>query len=73
MRLIYDPEADAADIVLGDMSSFVEEHVPSVHTPGATLILRFDEHKKLVGIEVLGASVILPAGCLRDAVEGGAD
>lgn len=58
MKWIYDPDADAAHMVLSDIPVDESEEV----TPG--VIFDFDEAGLIVGIEVLNASSRLPQSVL---------
>ena len=71
MRLTYDPSADAAYLHLadpiGDGESATQIH--SITTPGdrGEVALDFDADGRLLGIEVLHASAVLPTRVLADA------
>ena len=70
MRLIYDSEADAASIYLVDSiqpGGTARSEVCDVELPGCSVILDFDAADKLIGIELLGASKLLPAKLLETA------
>jgi uncharacterized protein YuzE len=75
MRVTYDASADAAYIELagplGDGQSASQIH--SLVTPGGRgeVALDFDDAGRLLGIEVLGASAVLPASVLAGAVRIG--
>jgi uncharacterized protein YuzE len=75
MRVTYDPAADAAYVELagpiGDGESATTIH--SIMTPGdrGEVALDFDADGRLLGIEVLHASAVLPASVLADAVRLG--
>jgi uncharacterized protein YuzE len=58
MKWSYDPEADAAHMVLDDATIDESEEV----TPG--VIFDFDVSGRIVGIEVLNASARLPKSVL---------
>lgn len=72
MRVTYDPAADAAYVELagpvGDGE--VATTIHSIATPGdrGEVALDFDADGRLLGIEVLRASAVLPAAVLADAV-----
>ena len=72
MRVTYDPVADAAYVELagpiGDGEAATAAH--SISTPGGRgeVTLDFDADGRLLGIEVLRASAVLPAAVLADAV-----
>jgi uncharacterized protein YuzE len=71
MRVTYDPVADAAYVELagpiGDGESASTIH--SIMTPGdgGEIALDFDADGRLLGIEVLHASAVLPAAVLAEA------
>jgi uncharacterized protein YuzE len=68
MKLIYDPEADAASIRLLDSiqsGGVARSHVCDIELTGCSVILDFDAADKLIGIELLGASRILPEETLK--------
>ncbi len=67
MDITYDTEVDAAYIRLAEGPS--ERQVHSIVPPqeNGEIVLDFDAHGRLIGIEVLGARAILP-----DALLGGA-
>lgn len=58
MKWTYDPDADAAHIILADIAIDESEEV----TPG--VIFDFDNDGGIVGIEVLNASTRLPKSAL---------
>ncbi|MBP2456906.1 uncharacterized protein YuzE [Clavibacter michiganensis] len=70
--MTYDPVADAAYVELagpvGDGEAATTIH--SITTPDdrGEVALDFDADGRLLGIEVLGASAVLPAAVLADAV-----
>jgi uncharacterized protein YuzE len=69
MKLVYDPDADAASIYLVDSiqpGGTARSHVCDVELTDCSVILDFDATDKLIGIEILGASRILPAGALEN-------
>ncbi|MFD2340450.1 DUF2283 domain-containing protein [Clavibacter tessellarius] len=71
MRVTYDAVADAAYIALagpvGDGEAATT--IPAITTPGdrGEVALDFDAHGRLLGIEVLHASAVLPAAVLAEA------
>jgi uncharacterized protein YuzE len=75
MRVTYDPAADAAYVSLveaiGDGEAATQIH--SIGTPGdrGEVALDFDADGRLLGVEVLNASAVLPAEVLADAVRLG--
>jgi uncharacterized protein YuzE len=66
VRMTHDPEADAVYIGLSDARPVEGEEV----APG--VILDFDEHGRVVGIEVLTASKVLAPGDWQKAPLPGA-
>ncbi|AJW77892.1 DUF2283 domain-containing protein [Clavibacter michiganensis] len=72
MRVTYDAAADAAYIELtGPIAAGgVASQIHSLITPGGRgeVALDFDADGRLLGIEVLHASAVLPAAVLADAV-----
>ncbi|WP_204577190.1 DUF2283 domain-containing protein [Clavibacter michiganensis] len=75
MQVTYDPSADAAYVELtgplGDGAAATTIH--SIMTPGGRgeVALDFDADGRLLGIEVLHASAVLPAAVLAEAVRIG--
>ncbi|MFT7767042.1 DUF2283 domain-containing protein [Clavibacter tessellarius] len=71
MRVTYDAVADAAYIALagpvGDGEAATQIH--SITTPGdrGEVALDFDADGRLLGVEVLHASAVLPAAVLAEA------
>ena len=59
MKVNYDKEADAAYIYLKKISPGEVKHSIELNK---NIILDFDSQKKLVGIEILSASKIIPEG-----------
>ncbi|MGW5383476.1 DUF2283 domain-containing protein [Nocardia sp. NPDC003963] len=68
MHVTYDPAADAAYLAvkpsIGAGEAVRQHRVP---IDKAELVLDFDENDRLLGIEVLGAGVVLPAEVLEAA------
>ncbi len=64
MRISYDSTADAAMIRLVEDSGPQHSVACDVEFDQAAVILVLSDQDKLVGIEVLGASKILPPGLL---------
>ncbi|MEK6903007.1 MAG: DUF2283 domain-containing protein [archaeon] len=58
MRVVYDKQADAAYIYLMDKKE--KGQVKKTITMNENVILDFDADKKLIGIEILSASKIVP-------------
>jgi uncharacterized protein YuzE len=71
MRVTYDAAADAAYIALGGPigDGDVGATIHSITTPGdhGEVALDFDADGRLLGIEVLHASAVLPAAVLAEA------
>jgi len=73
VRVTYDPQADAGYVYLREIESGGAKHtVPlddldSRVEAAGNLILDFDGEERLIGIEVLNASEVLPPELLRDA------
>ncbi len=68
MKIRFDPEADAAFIYFGtDAESVARTEPCDVEFQGASVILMIGASGRLVGLEVLGASKILPASVLDEA------
>ena len=71
MRTTYDREADAVYIALVDVApgeATVQHEVPTGNED-STIVLDFDERGFLLGVEVLGASVVLRAEVLANATQ----
>ena len=58
MKVTYDKQADAAYIYLKDQISKGE--VKDTISMNENIILDFDSNKKLIGIEILSASKVVP-------------
>ncbi|ALD13997.1 DUF2283 domain-containing protein [Clavibacter capsici] len=75
MRLTYDPVADAAYVELADpiADGDAATTIHSITTPGdrGEVALDFDADGRLLGLEVLHASAVLPAAVLAEAVRIG--
>jgi uncharacterized protein YuzE len=70
MRISYDPEANAASIYLVEHIAFgeeVENFVCGPTIPNTSIILGFDNQRKLISIEILGARELLPQQVLEQA------
>ena len=70
MRTTYDPRADAAFVYLVDViqpGGAPRSHMCDVAFDQAAVILVFSPEDKLVGLEVLGASRVLPQVVLGTA------
>lgn len=60
MKVTYDKDADAAYIYLKDKIDKGE--VKNTISMNDNVILDFDSNKKLIGIEILSASKVIPKG-----------
>ena len=63
MRITFDREADAAFIYLIDSIGFggvTRTELCDAQVDSGSIILAFDEDDRLVGLEILGASRVLP-------------
>jgi uncharacterized protein YuzE len=70
MRLVYDREADAAKIAFVDSIGFggvAKSVVCDVKLTDAAITLDFDTEDRLIAIELLGASKLLPAKLLEES------
>lgn len=71
MRITYDQTVDAAYIALVDeiADGAVTQQLHSLATPGelGEVTLDFDENGRLLGVEVLGATKVLPKEVLAVA------
>lgn len=70
MRVEYDRTVDAAYVLLQEIAAggVARTYSCDPHEAGAEINLDFDSADRLVGIEVLGASLHLPAALLEAAV-----
>jgi uncharacterized protein YuzE len=70
MRLTYDAEVDAAFVYvaekIGDGEVDHSREVPEL-AAGTMTLFHFDSQGKVLGIEFVGASKLLPPEALRDA------
>ena len=74
MRITYDSDADAAYVYLKDRIAFgevVRTELCDVEIQEGAVILGFDSHRKLVGIEILGAGKLLNHETLNAASGSG--
>lgn len=69
MQVTYDPEADAAYIALSSTRTGRIVWNPEVVTSVGSVILDIDVNGKLLGVEVLAASVTLDPDVLARAVQ----
>ena len=62
MKATYDKEADAAYIYLKE--NIGKGEIKSTISMNENIILDFDKDKKLIGIEILSASKIIPTSSI---------
>lgn len=72
MRVTYDPSVDAGYISLREIDSGGVKHTVPLDSDGGleslgSIVLDFDGEERLIGIEVLNASDVLPPELLREA------
>jgi uncharacterized protein YuzE len=70
VELIYDSDADAAKINLAGATrqgAVEKSHVCDIELANCSVVLDFDAKDHLVGIEILGASRLLPEQILGEA------
>ena len=72
MRVTYDPSVDAGYIALREIDSGGVKHTVPLDSEGGleplgSILLDFDGEERLIGIEVLNASDVLPPELLREA------
>lgn len=73
MRLTYDPEADAAFVYLVDRIGPGEaprSMICDLEIEQGAVILLFNKDDEIVGLEVLGASRLLPEEILKSVPRG---
>lgn len=76
MRLTYDPDADAAFVVLVDEippGGAPRSHMCDLEVREGAVILLLDADGRLLGLELLGASRLLPPAVLASAAGSGVD
>ncbi|AGL15227.1 DUF2283 domain-containing protein [Actinoplanes sp. N902-109] len=66
MRMTLDPAADAAYVELAGAEHRSVENI-TVDRPDGMIVLDFDADGHLLGVELLGAQVLLPPDALADA------
>jgi uncharacterized protein YuzE len=69
MRLTHDPEADAATLYLVDSiehGGVARIHICDTEQANCAVILDFDSADRLIAIELLGASRLLPGELLKN-------
>jgi len=72
MRIVYDQQSDAATIYLAgeiDPGGAPRSLMTDLEVKEGAVILLLSEEEQIVGIEVLGASKLLPASVLAAAVD----
>lgn len=70
MRVTFDPEANAAYVYLKDQippGGVSRSEFCDVEVAGGPVFLQFDSDGRLIGIEILGATELLPAEVLDEA------
>ena len=68
MRLTYDNEANAAYLELDDIAEGTAVENVVVQRPGrGDIVLDFDADGRLLGVEVIGATALLPTTALDAA------
>lgn len=73
LEIRYDPEADAAYIYVvprGPGRSVARTRFCDVELQGAAISVDLDGMNSILGIEILGASKVLPAGLLTESEPG---
>jgi uncharacterized protein YuzE len=76
VRFKYDKEADAAYVSLGnsrEAGRSARTEVVDLEIENGAINLDFDDGGRLIGIEILGASKLLPAALLEEDRSGGDD
>ncbi len=63
MKITYDKEADSAYIYLKE--KIEKGEVKSTLSMNENIILDFDSNKKLIGIEILSASTVVPKTAVK--------
>lgn len=74
MRITFDPAADAAMIYLVDAprdGSVARSEVCDVEFRDGAVVLDLDAEDRLLAIEILGASKLLPADVIEQAASDG--
>ncbi|MGV0434773.1 DUF2283 domain-containing protein [Corynebacterium ureicelerivorans] len=66
MKFDYDPEADAAYLAITQSGAVAEKQISAITTEGmeGEIEIDVDENGKVIGIEFVNASLILPADFL---------
>jgi uncharacterized protein YuzE len=66
--MTHDPEADAAFVYLAEsipQGGVAQTKLLDHYTPGASVILHFDANNRLLGVELLGFSRLVPEDVAR--------
>ena len=68
MNFDYDPEADAAYLTIALSDALPEKQISAITTEGmeGEIEIDVDENRKVIGIEFVNASLILPADFLKN-------
>ena len=68
MNFDYDPEADAAYLTIAQSDALPEKQISAITTEGmeGEIEIDIDENGKVIGIEFVNASLILPADFLKN-------
>ena len=68
MNFDYDPEADAAYLTIAQSDALPEKQRSAITTEGmeGEIEIDVDENGKVIGIEFVNASLILPADFLKN-------
>ncbi len=67
MKVIYDKDVDAAYIYL--KNNIGKGEVKNTMSMNENIILDFDSNKKLIGIEILSASTVVPKSAVASLQE----
>lgn len=68
MNFDYDPEADAAYLTIAQSDALPEKQISAITTEGmeGEIEIDVDKNGKVIGIEFVNASLILPADFLKN-------
>ena len=68
MNFDYDPEADASYLTIAQSDALPEKQISAITTEGmeGEIEIDVDENGKVIGIEFVNASLILPADFLKN-------
>ena len=68
MNFDYDPEADAAYLAITQSDTLPEKQISAITTEGmeGEIEIDVDENGRIIGIEFVNASLILPSDCFRN-------